>query len=145
VPTGSDAGLIYLDASALVKVVVEEKESSALRAWIATGPDRLSSVVTAVELRRAARRVAAGVSEVIARELERETEVLLRGVQLLTLDEQIAQQAATLEPPTLRSIDAIHLATALSVDDLSHFVTYDARLAEAAARAGLVVAMPGAR
>jgi len=145
VPTGSDAGLIYLDASALVKVVVEEKESSALRAWIATGPDRLSSVVTAVELRRAARRVAAGVSEVIARELTRETEVLLRGVQLLTLDEQIAQQAATLEPPTLRSIDVIHLATALSVDDLSHFVTYDARLAEAAARAGLVVAMPGAR
>ncbi len=144
-PTGSDAGLIYLDASALVKVVVEEKESSALRAWIATGPDRLSSVVTAVELRRAARRVAAGVSEVIARELTRETEVLLRGVQLLTLDEQIAQQAATLEPPTLRSLDAIHLATALSVDDLSHFVTYDARLAEAAARAGLVVAMPGAR
>jgi len=59
--------------------------------------------------------------------------------------QQIAQQAATLEPPTLRSIDAIHLATALSVDDLSHFVTYDARLAEAAARAGLVVAMPGAR
>ena len=144
-PTGSDAGLIYLDASALVKVVVEEKESAALRAWIATGPDRLSSVVTAVELRRAARRVAAGVSEVIARELTRETEVLLRGVQLLTLDEQIAQQAATLEPPTLRSLDAIHLATALSVDDLSHFVTYDARLAEAAARAGLVVAMPGAR
>jgi len=145
VPTGSDAGLIYLDTSALVKVVIEEDESSALRAWIAVGSDRLTSVIAAVELRRAARRVAASVSAVHARELERETEVLLRGLQLLTLDEQIAQEAGALDPPTLRSLDAIHLATALSVDELSHFVTYDVRLAEAATKAGLAVAMPGAR
>src|SRR6266849_1980543 len=145
VPTASDGGLVYLDASALVKVLVEEKESAALRAWIADAPDRLSSVVTAVELRRAARRAAESASPGDASELERQTEIALSGLQLLALDDQIAKRAAAIDPPALRSLDAIHLATALSIDELQHFVTYDVRLADAASEAGLAVAMPGLR
>ena len=144
-PTASDDGLIYLDASALVKVVIEEEESAVLRAWIAGGPNRISSVVTAVELRRAARRVAGQAKEAKALELRRETEVVLGGIHLLTLDEDIAQRAAALDPTTLRSLDAIHVATALTIDGLEHFVTYDLRLADAATKAGLVVTMPGTR
>lgn len=144
-PTASLDGLIYLDASALVKVVIDEEESAVLGTWIAGSPDRISSVVTAVELRRAARRVAAQAKEAKASELRRETEMVLGGVHLLTLDEHIAQRAAALDPTALRSLDAIHLATALTVDGLTHFVTYDLRLADAARKAGLVVAMPGTR
>lgn len=134
--------MIYLDTSALVKVMIEEPESAALRAWVADRPDRVSSVLSAVELRRAARRAPTSGRRGGAADLERETEVVLAGLQLLALDDGIAQRAARLDPPALRSLDAIHIATAMSLDDLEHFVTYDARLAEAGRLAGLAVAMP---
>ena len=58
------------------------------------------------------------------------------------MDEQILAQAASLDPPGLRSLDAIHLATALSLDGLDALVTYDRRLSDAATDAGLAVASP---
>ena len=142
VRTESEHGLVYLDTSALVKIVIDEEESAALRSWYAERRERLSSVVTGVELRRAARRVLPMTSRGRS-DLERETEVLLNGLQLLELDAEVATRAARLEPPALRSLDAIQLATALSLDELDYFVTYDERLAEAARAAGLAVASPG--
>ena len=143
VPTRSERSLIYLDTSALVKVVIEEAESGALREWMATRPDRVSSLLTAVEMRRAARRAPSDRSRGRAADLGRETEVVLSGLQLLSLDEEIARRAAILDPPNLRSLDAIHIATALSLADLGDFVTYDTRLAAAARTAGLQVQSPG--
>lgn len=67
----------------------------------------------------------------------------LDGVLLLPLDERVADRAARLEPLPLRSLDAIHLASALSLDDdLGVLITYDARLAEAAQRYGVAVVGP---
>jgi len=138
---GSSA-LIYLDASALVKVILVEAESHALRSWIAERPERLSSAIVAIELRRATRRVAS--ERAGANDLTRETDVVLSGVALIPLDERIAQVAASLDPLLLRTLDAIHLASALSLGGVEALVTYDARLAAAAAGAGLAVASPGA-
>ena len=60
----------------------------------------------------------------------------------MAVDEPVLRDAAGLEPRPLRSLDAIHLATALSLGDLDAMVTYDGRLATAAAEAGLEVASP---
>ena len=67
----------------------------------------------------------------------------LEGVSLLPLDDPILDIASELGPTVLRSLDALHLATALSVrDEIGLFVTYDQRLAEAADDQGLMVAQP---
>ncbi len=68
---------------------------------------------------------------------------MLAGVAVLALDDTIAARAARLDPPPLRTLDSIHLATALSVDRLDGFVTYDDRLSQAANAAGLSVFAPG--
>ena len=68
---------------------------------------------------------------------------LLDGVDFVPIDHVVVQQAATMVPNELRSLDAIHLASALSLkEDLTDFVAYDARLCSAAARAGLLVVSP---
>jgi predicted nucleic acid-binding protein len=67
----------------------------------------------------------------------------LRDVALLPIDDALLDAATSVEPPTLRSLDAIHLATALSVrEEIGAFFTYDERLAEAAERHGLPIAAP---
>jgi uncharacterized protein len=130
--------LLYLDASALVKLVVEEAESSALAGLLAGAQPTVASIVVTVEVPRALRR--AGASEVLGRA----SEVLAR-VDLLALDDEVTRVAAGLEPPDLRALDAIHLASALSVvDELDAFVCYDHRLAGAARGSGLNVVAPGA-
>ena len=140
---GPDPRLVYLDTSALVKIVVEETETSVLHSWIDEHPNRVSSIVTSIELRRAVRRGLTGGFQAKASGLEREADVALDAIQLLALDQPIVEMASRLDPATLRSLDAIHLATALSVDDLGAFVTYDDRLSDAATRAGLPVVAPG--
>lgn len=70
-------------------------------------------------------------------------ELVLEGIDLLPIDEHTVASAGRLRPPSLRSLDAIHLATALSIrEDLDAFVTYDRRLGEAVTTAGLSVAAP---
>jgi predicted nucleic acid-binding protein len=128
----------YLDASALVKLATKEAESDALRHELAGYRDRLTSRLATVEVPRAlARRgpeTAATASDVAQ---------ALEVVTVIELDEGVASIAAGLEPVTLRSLDAIHLASALLIrDELSAFVTYDNRLGEAASRAGLTVVTP---
>lgn len=126
----------YLDASALVKLVARDSESHALATFLGEMEHRASSRVSVVELSRAAarhgRRAVAGV------------EVLLEALEIIELDAGLAlAAAAAVGPNSLRSLDAIHLASAQAVaGSLGAFVTYDARLAEAAESLGLPVASP---
>ena len=126
-----------------MKLVIVEPESEALRAWLGTRLERAASVLAAIEIRRAARRAVRGPHVHSAAALARELEVLLASIALLALDDQVARRAAGLEPPALRTLDAIHVATALALPSLEALVTYDGRLAAAAASAGLPVHAPG--
>jgi hypothetical protein len=126
----------YLDTSALVKLVVVEEETDALRAWIdAIEGELVSSDVARTELLRAVRRAAPD-------RLVRAREVL-DGVTLIAVTTQAFEAAARIDPPALRTLDAIHLAIALDLgDELESVVTYDDRLAEAAASNGVVTTRP---
>ena len=131
------ASLVYLDSSAIVKLVVREPESGALFDWLGVWPERISSEIARVEVLRALRRSGAAES---ARRRARE---VLDRIALMNVDRPVLEAAGALGPPDLRSLDAIHLATALSVrSDLAGFVTYDERLAAAAARSRLGVWAP---
>lgn len=100
-------------------------------------PDRISSVLARVEVDRAVRRVPAPAL------LTARADAVLARLTLLGLVPPIVEAAGRLGPPELRSLDAIHLASALSIrDDLEVFITYDRRLAAAAERAQLPIAAP---
>jgi predicted nucleic acid-binding protein len=130
---------VYLDTSALVKLVVQEPESDALLAALDAWPDRVSSTLASVELHRALARAA------VAPAVRRRAEHVLSGIVLLRLDDAIVGKAAELKDRQLRALDALHLASALSLGDYPDaFITYDERLARAASSAGLTVAHPGA-
>jgi uncharacterized protein len=127
----------YLDTSALVKLVVAEAETPALRAWL-VGAQRTpaSSDVARTELMRVVRRVAPDRS-VRAR-------VLLDSLALVVVTTRLFEEAGHLEPTLLRSLDALHLAAAMSLgDDLEAVVTYDLRFAAAAEASGVPVVTPG--
>jgi len=129
--------VIYVDTSALVKLVFEEAESQALAEWLAARADvpKISSDLTTVELLRTCRRVDERSVGDAAQ--------LLGGIDLLSMDRGIVQQAGTIAPTELASLDAIHLASALSVkEDLTAFVAYDGRLCTAATHAGIEVISP---
>lgn len=129
---------VYLDTSALVKLVAAEPESTALIEALSQWTDPLSSALARVELHRALWRARApkGVRA-------RADDVLSRLV-LVRIDEIVLARASAFSIPYLRALDAIHLATALSIgDDPEAFVTYDARLASAARQHGLRVGHPG--
>jgi len=129
--------LVYLDSSALVKLVVAEPESSVLADFLRGWSERVSSAVTLTEVPRALRRAGFGASE-----RRRAREVMAR-IALVDVDRRILVAAAALDPPALRTLDAIHLATALAVrEDLAAIVTYGRRLAAAAERLHLEVSVP---
>lgn len=126
----------YVDSSALLKLVVREPETSALEAYVTTSEGLLTSQLAVLECRRAVARAAR------ARLLQAMDRVL-EAVYLLDITPAILEAAAKLDPPLLRSLDAIHLSTALSIDDPDlEVITYDARLAEAARSNGLTVVQP---
>jgi predicted nucleic acid-binding protein len=127
--------VLYLDSSALVKLVVREPESDALRAYLAHDPERVTSSLSRTEVLRAIRPVGPAAVELARR--------LLRRINLVRLDDALLDAAGLLEPVLLRSLDAIHLATAqLVAPDLDAVVTYDRRMAQAAAALGFAVAAP---
>ena len=127
--------LLYLDSSALVKLVVPEPESRALRDVLPSWPDRVSSVVAEIEVERVARRIGGGA-------IRRVRSVLAR-LAFVDLEEEVRGRAVALGPAELGAIDAIHLATALTLgDDLGAFCSYDARLQDAASAAGVDVVAP---
>ena len=127
---------IYLDSSAFVKLVVEEPESVAAAAFLAgRGSRRVASALLRTESLRAVRHLG---PEALA--MCREA---LRRVDLVAIDDRILDAAGILEPRVLRTLDAIHLATAMALgDDLESIVTYDDRMIEAARLMGLVTSTP---
>lgn len=130
-------GILYLDSSAIVKLVASEQESVALHELLRSGGPAIASALAKAEVHRAANRLEASPDL-----QQRVTDVLSR-LALIKIDDAILQRAAQLGPAKLRSLDAIHLATALSVrQHLEAFVVYDRRLAEAAEQAGLNVVSP---
>ena len=129
---------MYLDASALLKLVVAERESDALATALDRWPDRVSASIVRVEVHRALRRSARPKS------VHDRAEALLDGLVLVRLDEPVLARAAALRNPQLRALDAIHVAAALSIgDNPEAFVTYDVRLAHAASAEGLAILHPG--
>lgn len=126
----------YLDSSALIKLVVEEVESEALRRYLGADPPLLTSCALArTEVMRSVGPLGAKAS-VAGR-------ALLRRLHLIAIDDALLERAATLQPATLRTLDAIHLATAMSIaDDLTALVAYDRRMLEAAGELGLPTASP---
>ena len=128
--------MIYLDSSAIVKLVLPEAESAALRRELTEHRERCSSALARVEVMRAVRRAGA------PGETLRRAEDTLERIVLIPLDEPILRAAATVGSGNLRSLDAIHLTTALSVDGVTAMATYDQRLAGAATVAGLPAIAP---
>lgn len=129
--------MIYLDSSALLKLLVEERESAALAAWLSerASVPAISSELARLEVLRAARRLDPDIVPT--------ARVLMSQVDLLPLGGEVISAAAEVGEPLLRSLDAIHLASALSVrEDLTAFVAYDLRLVAAARIAGLQVDQP---
>jgi predicted nucleic acid-binding protein len=126
---------IYLDSSALVKLVVLESESPALVDHLRERPSRVSCGLARVEVIRAVR--SHGEPSV------RRAKQLLERISVLRLDETLLDQAAALNGAALRSLDAIHLAAAQALGDgLAEVITYDHRMADAARQIGLPVAAP---
>jgi predicted nucleic acid-binding protein len=117
-----------------VKLVVEEAESRALIAAIEGRQPHLTSVVGAIEVERVCKQ--AGIPRPQA-------DALRANVVVIALDDRVIELAGTIGPAVLRTLDAIHLATALSLaDDLQGLVTYDGRLGRAAEQEGLPVLSP---
>jgi predicted nucleic acid-binding protein len=126
--------VIYLDSSAIVKLIAVEAESAALVETVRADPAVVSSALAWTEVVRAVRRARGSVAR--ARRV-------LEGIALAPIDEGILREAADLAPAALRTLDAIHLATALSLrEDLARLITYDERLAGAASSVGLRVDAP---
>ena len=130
------ADVWYLDSSALVKTIVEEPESRALMRWL-DGKERLVTCeLVRVETVRAVR-----VSHPGAVQRARQA---IATLTLIRLDDALYDAAADLEPASLRSLDALHLAAALSLGrELAGVATYDVRMTEAAQTLGLSVEAPG--
>lgn len=134
--------LVYVDASALVKLVLDEPESPTLRRYL-DGLDLVSSEIVVAELGRAIRRaIAADAALPLDTLLERAIETL-EALALLPLDRELVLSAGALPEPALRTLDAIHVAAALELGRLDAFVTYDERQAAAARLSGLRTIAPG--
>ncbi len=140
-PTSSEkcvqtsGSILYLDSSAIVKLIAVERETDALRTFLRPYPHRVTSVVALVEVMRAARRFGPHAA--------RQAELVLRALSSIDLSHHVTHVAGSLEPQALRSLNSIHLATALLLGpSLEALVTYDDRMASAADVAGIPIASP---
>jgi predicted nucleic acid-binding protein len=133
--------VIYLDSCAIVKLVVAEPETTELNRWLneRESTDLVTSKLSEVEVPRALRRNHPGVLGAVSG--------VLRRLNRVEINDVVRATAAAYLDPNLRSLDAIHLATADALvgvgKELTAFVTYDKRLAGAAEEAGLPVVSPG--
>lgn len=129
---------LYLDTSALVKLIHAEPETAALRRFLRRHREdgRVCGSLSRTELIRVARR---GGTKAVG-----EAQRLLHGLDQVRLEPPVLDDAAALMPPELRSLDAIHLACARQLGrDLRALVTYDRRMARAAVDLGMRVEAPG--
>ena len=124
----------YVDASALVKLVVDEPETPSMFRWYVESERLATSTIGIIETRRAANRRGHDPAQL---------ESVFRSLVILQVDDIVAAGAARISPVKLRTLDAIHLATAMAMGtEIGAFVTYDDRLAEAARSVGLPVIKP---
>ncbi len=124
----------YLDSSALLKLVVVEPESRALRRFLRDHPRRVSCTLARAEVPRA---VARHGAEALSR-----AKALLARTDLLRIDDVLLDTAATLGPARLCTLDAIHLAAARSLGEPAVLVTYDVRMVDAARDLELEILSP---
>jgi predicted nucleic acid-binding protein len=125
----------YIDSSALVKLVIPEPESEPLRAELARWERHVSSALARVEVVRACARVDAKARLV--------AEQVVSALDLIAIDGEVLAEAARLGPADLRSLDSIHLASALLLGDaLAVAIAYDDPLVEAMSAAGIPTATP---
>ena len=125
----------YLDSSAIVKLAVREPESLALRRYLRRRQPVVSSALARTEVLRAL--LPAG-DEAVTR-----GRGVLQRIDLVRVNDRILSAAGLLRPPELRSLDAIHLATAQELgDELRALVTYDDRMASAAKQLGYRIVQP---
>jgi predicted nucleic acid-binding protein len=131
----ADGRLTYVDSSAIVKLVVAEPESRALRRYVARRQPLVSSALARTEVARA---LLPSGADAVAR-----GEEALRRIQLLRINDRVVREAGRIQPAGLRSLDAIHLASARAMGtSVRQIVTYDERMAEAAESGGLSVVSP---
>lgn len=126
---------VYLDTSALGRVLLGEPDSAAVLRSLEDFDQHVASRLLGVELRRLALRF----------ELVEQANQLLGGVALVPIDEALLQEAEAVRPASVATLDAIHLATALRLSAagfLDTVLTYDARLLEGALSHGLKVLSP---
>jgi uncharacterized protein len=133
--------VVYADASALVKLVRDEAESSALRTYLQDA-DLVSSELVLTEIPRAVRRAAALDPDLPLDLLLERAGALIEVLALRPLDRALLAGAGALSEPALRALDAIHVAAAVDLDPIDAFVTYDERQAAAARLAGLRTMAP---
>lgn len=125
----------YLDASAIVKLAVREPESTALRRYLGRRRPLVTSALARTEVLRAL--LPSGDAAI-----RRGRDTLSR-LDLVRVNDRILNAAGILLPTEVRSLDAIHIASAQQLgSDLGDFVTYDERMASAASGLGLRVAAP---
>jgi predicted nucleic acid-binding protein len=128
--------LTYLDASALVKLATRETESQVLVNYLQVRSGLVSSRLGAAEFRRVCRRLHLPHADAVV-------DATLAALTLIDASAALLETAGRLAPPELRTLDAIHLATALSLGpDAVELITYDTRLAAAARKHGLTVRAP---
>jgi len=126
---------LYVDTSALGRVLLEEAEKPAIERTLADFTKRISSHLLRIELRRLGFRHGL---------LDR-ADLILADLSLFPLDQAIQSSAETIQPPTVATLDAIHLATAVRLakdDRLDTIMTYDKQLAAGAREHGLKVLSP---
>ena len=125
----------YLDSSAIVKLAIREPESAALRRYLRGKPPSISSALARTEVLRAL--LPAG-DEAVARGRS-----VLQRLDLVRVNDRVLNAAGVLRPHGLRSLDAIHLATAQQLGpELTALVTYDVRMVTAAKQLGYRIVQP---
>lgn len=133
--------LFYADASALVKLVRDEPQSAALRAFLSDA-DLVSCELVLTEVPRAIRRAATRDPRLPLDVLAERAAEMLDALALLPLDRGLLATAGALAEPALRALDAIHVVAAVDLSPLDAFVSYDERQAAAARLAGLRTVQP---
>ena len=125
----------YLDSSAIVKLAIAEPESSALRGYLRRRKPYISSALARAEVGRALLPLGPAAT--------RRGDAVLARIDLVRVSDTVLRAAGSLLPEEMRTLDAIHLATAQHLgEDLAQIVTYDARMKNAADVLGLKVAAP---
>jgi uncharacterized protein len=134
---------IYADASALVKLVAEETQTEALKAYVEDA-ELLSSELVLAEVPRALRRIASEDPAASLDPLLERGEKLLDTVTVAPVESLLLEAAGEIDEPRLRTLDAAHVVTALYLRPIDAFLTYDVRQAASARLAGLRTVAPGA-